>query len=268
MPSTGEPSEPVSLPKPLGILADDTSAGPIANRITASGRRVLIHTPAAAQPRTPGGLIEYVATPTDIAFSCDVVLSMIEDTTRLRQVLLGSEDRLGLGLELASGATIIDFGIRPPRECQALMGILGMRGLSLIDAAVVGTPEALANGTATILTGGFPDAVDAALPVLETIGRVERTGPLGSAHTAAALMGYMEAAHTIAWEEASRVGQALGLNIAVLGRLFEAELPTSNVVSFSRRAGLAGALAHERGLSAEVIDLTLRKLRQGPPENG
>ena len=113
-----------------------------------------------------------------------------------------------------------------------------------------------------------PDAVDAALPVLELIGRVERTGPLGSAHTAAALMGYMEAAHTIALEEASRVGQALGLNSDVLGRFFEAEPAPGNIITFSRRADLAGRLAHERGLSAEVIDLTLRKLRQGPSENG
>ncbi len=260
--------KPVTLAKPIGLLLDDAVDEQMTIRLAGGGRRVLVHTLRGAKRRAPAKAIEYVATPADIAMECDCVLSMIEDTTRLRQVLLGSQDRLGLGLEIAPGATLIDFGIRPPRECQALMGTLGMRGLSLIDAAIVGTPQALANGTATVLTGGFPDAVDAALPVLELIGRVERTGPLGSAHTAAALMGYMEAAHTIALEEASRVGQALGLNSDVLGRFFEAEPAPGNIITFSRRADLAGRLVHERGLSAEVIDLTLRKLRQGPSENG
>lgn len=253
---------------PIGILGSGADSARLARRLASPLRRILIYSTPGTPHCPPAAFIEDVATPADIACECQIVLSAIEDTARLRELLLGTEDRLGLGLEMAPGGIIIDFGIRPPRECQALMGVLGMRGISLIDGAIVGTPDALAAGVATVLTGGFPDAVDRALPILAAIGPVERTGPLGSAHTAAALMGYMEAAHTIARDEATRIGQALGLNGATLNRLIEPLPDPSNVVAFTRRADLAGALAAERGLTAEVIDLTLRKLHQSPPENG
>lgn len=249
----------------VGVLGSGSETSALVTRLASPERRIVIY-PSASKAK-PLKHTEHAATLADVAYACSVVLSTIEDTSRMRELVLGTENRLGLGLELEPGSTIIDFGIRPPRECQGLMGVLGMRGISLLDAAIVGTPHSLASGNATVLAGGFPDAVDAAMPLLSAIGRVERTGPLGSAHTAAALMGYMEAAHMIARDEASRVGSALGLADATLARLIDPEPAHSNVIAFSRRADLAGRLAAERGISAEVIDLTLRKLRQSPPQN-
>ncbi len=250
----------------VGVLGSGPETSALVTRLASPERRVIIYpSPAKSQPLKNA---EYAATLADVAYACSVVLSTIEDTAQMRDLVLGSDSRLGLGLELEPGSSIIDFGIRPPRECQALMGVLGMRGISLLDAAIVGAPQALAGGNATVLTGGFPDAVEAVMPLLSAIGRVERTGPLGSAHTAAALMGYMEAAHMIARDEAARIGTALGLTDATLARLIEPEAAAPNVVAFARRADLAGALAAERGISAEVIDLTIRKLRQPPPQNG
>lgn len=264
--SDATPEARLQLPV-IGIIGSDAESVSLATRLATPGRRVMVYPAPAAGSQKPPAHVEVAATPTDIAFECECVLSTIEDTARLRDILLGTEQRLGLGLELSPGATIIDLGIRPPRECQSIMGVLGMRGISLIDAAIVGTPDSVAAGAATILVGGFPDAVDAVMPILTAIGRVERTGPLGSAHTAAALMGYMEAAHMIALDEAARVGEALGLNGAALARLIELDTDLSNIVAFSRRADLAGALVAERGLSAEVIDLTLRKLHQPAPKS-
>lgn len=257
---------------PIGILTSDATGHALAARLATPSQRVLLYKTKSEPARTPPyakhAFIDLVSTPADIAIECEIILTTLEDTAQLREILLGSGTRGPLGPDLKSGATLVDFGVRPPRECQSLLGILGARGVSLVDAAIVGTAQALQSGTATVLTGGFPDAVDAVLPVLSRIGRVERTGPLGSAHTAAALMGYMEAAHTIARDEAYGIGRALGLNAETLERLIEPETTASNIVAFTRRASLASELAAERGLSAEVIDLTLRKLHQAPPKSG
>lgn len=97
-----------------------------------------------------------------------------------------------------------------------------MRGVAIVDAAIVGAgddPTSPLGADNTILVGGFSDAVDQVADTLALLGRLDRTGPLGSAHTAAALMGYMEAAHHIAHEEAASIGRALGLNGETLSRV-------------------------------------------------
>jgi sensor c-di-GMP phosphodiesterase-like protein len=78
-------------------------------------------------------------------------------------------------------------------------------------------------------------------------------------------MGYMEAAHRIAHEEAVSVGRALGLSGETLARVLDSDgasnMPT-NVVSLARRTGLALKLATDYGVSADVIDFTGARLAQ------
>jgi 3-hydroxyisobutyrate dehydrogenase len=257
--------------RPIGIIAADNGgqACAAAERIAASGHRVLLYIPGKSERSKLPKTIEAASTPTDIGFDCNVVLSFIDDSTALRMLLLGTPERMGLGAEMNPGAVFADFGVRPPRETQALLAITGMRGVAIIDAAISGNSESLANGTATIFVGGYPDAVDAVEPALVLLGRVDRTGPLGSAHTAAALMGYVEAAHRIAHEEALSVGRALGLSSETLSRVLDADgngRDASNIVNLAHRTGLALKLATDRGVSAEVIDFTGARLAQKAAE--
>lgn len=250
--------------RPLGIVGTDSLARSAAERIAAQGRRVLLYvkgdTSAGKLPKN----IERAATPTDIAFDCEIVLSFIDDSAALRDLLIGTPERLGLGAEMNPGAVLVDFGIRPPRETQALLGVTGTRGIAILDAAIVGGDNGLAAGSNSILVGGYPDSVDLAEPALAMLGRVDRTGPLGSAHTVAALMGYMEAAHRVAHDEAISVGRALGLSGDTLERVLEATMnrqDASNIVRLAHRTSLASKLAADRGVTADVIDFTGARLK-------
>lgn len=249
--------------RPIGIVCADRTGIAVAERIAATGRRVLLYVTGATQRPKRAKNIEVAPTPTDIGFDCEIVFCFIDDSLALRDFLIGTAGRTGLGAEMNPGAVIVDFGVRPPRETMALLGVTGTRGVAIVDAAVLGTPEALANGTALILTGGYPDAVDAVEPALALLGRIDRTGPLGSAHTAAALMGYMEAAHRVAHDEAASVGRALGLSEETLSRILDADVRNGNagnIVNLAARTGLARRLAADRGLCAEVIDFTGARL--------
>jgi 3-hydroxyisobutyrate dehydrogenase len=265
--------------RPIGIVGSDGFARAVAERIAATGQRVLLHVAGGAASGAASGAgggklaknIEAAATPTDIGFDCEIVFSFIDDSMAFRDLLLGTAERMGLGAEMNPGAVLVDFGARSPRECQALLAVTGMRGVALVDAAITCNGDVLSAGGAIILVGGYPDAVDTVEASLALLGRVDRTGPLGSAHTAAALVGYMEAAHRVAHEEALSVGRALGLSGETLARVLEGgarQSSAENIVNLARRTGLALKLATDRGVSAEVLDFTGARLAQNSAETG
>lgn len=244
------------LRRPFGLISDQLEMLDLARRLAGSGRRVVHYILPPKRSSETSPYLEAAATAVDVAMGADIIAIAIDDTKTMREVLLGTADRAGVALDLAPGATLIDFGIRSPRDSQAILGILGMRGISVVDAAVIGGAEALARGTASVLAGGFPDAVEAAMPLLGELGTVERTGPLGSAQTAAALMGYVEAAHISARSEALIMGRALGLKDPTLTQILGNAEPEQKIVRFTRSAELVRALTQERGDAADIIDLT------------
>lgn len=252
-------------PHPLGLIGSEPEALAIARRLADTGHRILhsILPPAAALPRAAN--LEPADAPFDIAAACKVIALCIDDTERLRRLLFGDKDHTGLAADVAAGSVFIDFGIRPPREAQSMIGLLGMRGIGLVDCALLGSHAAIASGTASVLAGGFPDAVDSVLPLLTELGHVERTGPLGSAQTAAALMGYVEAAHVAARADAMSVGKALGLKPHALAHILE-DTGADKIIRLERRAEVARVIAKERGLSADVI--AFKPLARIAAENG
>lgn len=244
---------PRTAPRPIGLIANDPASAAIADRLAATGQRVLHLMLAPAAPLTGGPPLEAAATVADIALECTTILIGIEDTALLRTLLLGDADRSGLAADLLPGSLLIDLGMRPPREAQSLLGFVGMRGVSVVDAALVGGADSIRRGSARVLVGGFPDAVDAALPVLGELGCIERTGPLGSAQTSAALMGYVEEAHFEARSDAIGVGAALGLQSQSLSKLFSEAPDAENVARLKRQATFVRRIAKEHDAGDNVI---------------
>ena len=252
---------------PIGIIGNDEHGAAIAQRIAACGYGTL-YAALPGSPRIAAALTrEPSPSPTDIAFECPVTFAAIEDTEALRALILGSAESAGLGARMQPGSVFVDLGSRTPRELQALLGLLATGDVALVDAALIGGLDAIAEGRVKILLGGYPDAVELAGAALSLLGSVEQTGPLGSAHAAAVLMGYIEAAHAVACEEALALGHACGLGPETLKRvLSDDSLPRGlNVVRLARRAELARRIAEDRGVSADIIDLAReRRLRQQP----
>lgn len=239
--------------RPVGFISNDKGTTAIAERLAATGQRVIYLMLNPAARLAPAPRMEAAATVSDIAIECDTILLAVEDTQLLSKVLLGDADRHGLAHDLRPGGMLIDLGMRPAREAQSLLGFVGMRGVSVVDAAIIGARETVLRGSAKVLLGGFPDAVDAALPLLSELGNIERTGPLGSAQTAAALMGYVEVAHISARSDAMSVGAALGLQPQALSQLFDDTPDPDNIIRLQRRADFVRQLVEDRGMSGKVI---------------
>lgn len=239
--------------RPIGLIASDPEALAVARRMAGVGEHVIFYMLGSGARKNLAPNIEAASTPADVALACEIVMLAIDDTRQMRQLMLGTPDRAGLLGDMQPGAIIIDLGIRTPRETQALLGVSGTRGIAVVDVALVGGTAAIEHGAATVLVGGFPDAVDGVEPLLAELGRVERTGPLGSAQTAAALMGYVEAAHFAARTDALTVGRALGLRSSALSHIFDGAPDDTNIVRLQRRAELVHRMAEERGIGTNVI---------------
>jgi len=254
---------------PVGVIGNDVYGPAIARRIAACGHRVLYAALPGSPVVTRGQRLEPASTPTDVAFECPVVLIAVDDTEAMRGLLIGSPDRMGMGAEMEPGSVVVDLGARTPRELQALLGLLGTRGVALVDAALIGGADAAAEGRAKIMLGGYPDSVEIADKVLSLLGHIERTGPLGSAHAVAALMGYVEAAHAVAREEALALGRACGLTPEVVARILSdvSLARETNVTRLGLHADLARRIARDRGLSADIIDLAAEKQARQRSEN-
>ena len=90
--------------RPVGLFASESEAVLIAQRLAEAGQRVLHYMMAPAKRIAPGPNLEAASTAADVAIECDTVLIAIDDTRILRDLLLGTETRAGIGLDLRPGA--------------------------------------------------------------------------------------------------------------------------------------------------------------------
>lgn len=241
--------------RPIGVIGNDEFGAAIAERISACHFRTL-YAALAGSPHLPDGEMLERADDASVAMHCPVVLAAIEDTETFRRLLTKplTDDR-------RRSTVLVDLGARTAREFQTLFEVLKEQDVTLVDAALIGGPAATMHGRAKILLGGEAAPVEIAESVLSLLGNVERTGPLGSAHAAAALMGYIEAAQAVAHEEAFALGAACGLTPETLKRVLSDEsVPRElNVVQLARRAALARRMARDQRGSAEIINLAAEK---------
>ncbi len=252
--------------RPVGVIGNDEFGPVIAERIAACRVPVLYAALPGSSAVTYG---EFLAPMSDGAAECAVVLAAIEDTETFHAQMTNAPLSANTSLALKSGTVLVDLGARTPRELDALLALLEPRGIALTDATLIGGMEVASEGRAKILLGGTEGAVAVAETVVVLLGHVERTGPLGSAHAVAALMGYIEAAHAVAREEAIALGAACGLTPDVIARVLSERSPPHglNVVQLARRADLARRIARDRNGAADVIDLAAAKQARANREN-
>jgi len=150
----------------------------------------------------------------DAASSADAAICMLPDDRIVREVVLGEG---GLASALPAGATIIDMSTSGPGATQEIGAAVAGRGLSYVDAPVMGGVVFAKDATLDIMAGGADADVERCLPVFEALGRqVFRCGALGSGHALKALANYVNAGALINVIEALAIGRKFGLESAAM----------------------------------------------------
>ena len=164
----------------------------------------------------------------ELGRGADIVITMLPNAGVVRAVVLG-EGGEGLADALSPGAIVVDMSSSFPPATKELGAALKARGIALLDAPVSGGVRKAIAGTLAIMLGGDDAAaLDRAEPVLASMGRIIRTGPLGSGHAVKALNNFVSAAGLAAAAEAVIVGEKFGLDPGVIVDVLNASTGRNN----------------------------------------
>lgn len=212
----------------------------------------------------------------DLGQACDIIITMLPNSAIVRNAVLGDGNTPGLAKNMMPGGLIVDMSSSFPTDTIALGDELAQRGLTLLDAPVSGgVAKAVAGNLSIMLGGNDVAALERAEPVLSTLGRIFRTGRLGSGHAIKTLNNYVSAAGLAAACEAVIVGQRFGLDLELMVDVINASTGRNNstenklkpfvLTNDYSKAGFALPLmAKDVGMAADLasaLDLDLPGLK-------
>jgi 3-hydroxyisobutyrate dehydrogenase len=166
----------------VGVVGADAVGAAIAKRLAQSGA-LQVHD-GGIEPRPSLHAGGATATPDldSLARNCGVIVLCLSTPMAAREALFGAR---GLAAGLSPDSIVVDLTLGDPDGARRTASDLAAFGATLVDAAMIGSPEDIAAGRALILSAGAPEACERVLPVFARIAsNVIHCGGVGSAQTA------------------------------------------------------------------------------------
>ncbi len=206
------------------------------------------------------------------ASRAEVLFTCLPNDAILSAVHLGEG---GIAAALAPGSISVDCSTVSPAVTQEIHEHLAGRGVSHVDAAMLGSVPQAEAGEIGFVVGGERDAYEDIVPLLEVLGRMHKyVGASGAANRVKLIHQVLVAGH------AAMVGEAMGLCLATgtdieafydvvcngggfaTSRYFERRVPRMRDGDFSplfmlelmaKDIGLARELADAAGLQTPIL---------------
>ena len=156
------------------------------------------------------------ATAAESATGADVLILMLPNSRIVQSVV----DDLLAASALSESTVVVDMSSSEPVATQELAERLAELGIALIDAPVSGGVRGAENGTLAIMAGGEDAAFKRVEAVLAALGKVTRTGPVGSGHAVKAFNNLLSATHLWVTSEVMEAGKRFGLDPEVMLSVF------------------------------------------------
>ena len=119
--------------------------------------------------------------PREVAEKSDVVITMVVESSDVRQVLLGPN---GVIEGVRPGMTVIDMSTISPKVTREIAKQLAEKAVRMLDAPVSGGDTGAKAGTLSIMVGGPEEAFKECLPIFEAMGKnIIHIGPNGAGQT-------------------------------------------------------------------------------------
>ncbi|MBH1986788.1 MAG: NAD(P)-dependent oxidoreductase [Burkholderiales bacterium] len=166
----------------IALLGCGLMGQPMARRLLAAGHTLTAwnRTASKAQALVADGA-RVAASPAQAVAEADVVITMLQDGQAVHEVLFG-DGAAASGLR--AGTLFIDMGSILPEQARETAQRLHAQGVMALDAPVSGGTLGAEAGTLAIMAGGEAQAFEAALGVLQVLGRPVHVGPSGSGQLA------------------------------------------------------------------------------------
>ena len=200
----------------IGFIGLGNMGGPMARNLLKAGHQLTV---SDLSQSAVAGLVEAGATAAasiaELASSdVEMIITMLPAAPHVKGVYLGED---GLLAHVAPHVRLIDSSTIDPMSARQVAEAATARGNSLIDAPVSGGTGGATAGTLTFMVGGDKADFDAALPVLQAMGKnIVHCGPTGNGQVAKVANNMLLAITMIGTAEAMNLGVSLGMDPAVL----------------------------------------------------
>jgi 3-hydroxyisobutyrate dehydrogenase len=199
----------------IGFIGTGTMGLPMLKNLLKKGYRVTAYDIAsAALDAAEAAGAERARSTAEAASSGDLVITMLPSSGNVEAAYLGSG---GIIEGAKEGRLLIDMSTIDPGTSQRVAARLKERRLRFLDAPVSGALPRAIEGTLTIMVGGEAKDLEAARPILSTMGStIIHVGPVGSGEVAKLCNNLVAGAAMIAVSEAFRLGEAFGVDLKIL----------------------------------------------------
>jgi 2-hydroxy-3-oxopropionate reductase len=222
----------------VGCIGLGAMGAPMARRLLAAGREVVIHG-RRQSPELEAAGAEWADTPRALAERVDAVLVMLPDLPELEGLLDGPDGLLAGADELlvmigsTSSATAV-------RELSARLRAETGDRVRVVDCPVSGGADGATAGTLSIMLGGDAADTSRASELLAPCGTPVVLGPLGAGEVAKACNQLVVAATILALGEATVLAERSGIDPRVLWDLLGGGYAGSNLLASRKEKLITG----------------------------
>jgi len=228
----------------IGFIGLGVMGRPMAEHLVRAGHELTVHNRSEEPVRAlVAAGAKAGGSAADVTAGADVVITMVPDSPDVEDVVLGDDGVLSAARD---GLLLIDMSTIRPDTARLVGDAAQARGVRFLDAPVSGGEVGAVEATLSIMVGGAAEDFDAALPVLEVLGKtVVHVGPVGSGQTVKAANQLIVAGVIELVSEAIVLLEAHGVDMA----------PAIKV--------LAGGLAGNQILERKAAGMLARKFEPG-----
>lgn len=175
---------------------------------------------------------------TEVAESCDVVITMLPNGPQVKSVMLGEN---GVAAHMKPGSTFIDMSSINPVASKELCEGVAQYGIEMLDAPVSGGEPKAIDGTLSIMVGGKQDVFDKYKDMLGAMGSsVVRCGDVGAGNTTKLANQIIVACNIQALAEALTLAQKAGVDPNLVFDAIKGGLAGSTVMNAKAPMMIAG----------------------------
>ena len=196
----------------IGFIGLGNMGGPMVRNLLAAGHQLSIFDllkPAVEALRSAGA--SSVDSINALAQSdVELIITMLPAASQVKAVYLGEK---GLLASIAPGIRLIDSSTIDPMSAREVASAAQQQNNPMLDAPVSGGTGGAEAGTLTFMVGGSVADFNAALPVLQTMGKnIVHCGAAGNGQVAKVANNMLLAISMIGVAEAMSLGVSLGMD--------------------------------------------------------
>ena len=148
----------------IGFIGLGIMGKPMSKNLLKAGYQLRVYNRSHAafeELRNAGA--EIGSSPSDVAASSDVIITMLPNSPQVKEVILGKN---GIVEGAKAGLLVIDMSSIAPLVTREISAELAKRDIRMLDAPVSGGEPKAIDGTLSIMVGGAQADFDRMLPVL------------------------------------------------------------------------------------------------------